>query len=185
MDPREREVAEPMRRSAGSYTNRLSGQVVNISLVSGHFRGVAQHVPTQCYVAAGYQMMNPEIQYNIETDAGQVECYTTVFKKDEHTRHAIPARLLDVELRRQVDRAEPAARGPGRTAGACTRCTSSTSCRFPVRPSSRTRPWTSFASSFPRPTRCSSRIDATSARQPPVNAASSSASCRSSLGDQV
>ncbi len=85
MDPREREVAEADASLGRVYTNRLSGQAVNISLVSGRFRGVAQHVPTQCYVAAGYQMMNPEIQYNVETDAGPVECYTTVFKKEEHT----------------------------------------------------------------------------------------------------
>ena len=85
MDPREREVAEADASLGRVYTNRLSGKVVNISLVSGRFRGVAQHVPTQCYVAAGYQMMNPEIQYDIETDVGPVKCYTTVFKKDEHT----------------------------------------------------------------------------------------------------
>ncbi len=30
-------------------------------------------------------MMNPEIQYDVETDAGPVTCYTTVFKKDEHS----------------------------------------------------------------------------------------------------
>ncbi|HVU88673.1 MAG TPA: exosortase-associated EpsI family protein [Pirellulales bacterium] len=85
MDPREREVAEADASLGRSYTNRLSSKVVNVSLVSGRFRGVAQHVPTQCYVAAGYQMMNPEIQYDIETDVGPVKCYTTVFKKDEHT----------------------------------------------------------------------------------------------------
>lgn len=85
MDPREREVAGVDGSVARRYTNRLTGAVVNISLVSGQFRNVAQHVPTQCYVAAGYQMMNPEIQYDIETDVGPVKCYTTVFKKDEHT----------------------------------------------------------------------------------------------------
>jgi Protein of unknown function (DUF3485) len=86
MDEREREVAEADAALARRYVNRLTGQAVSVSLVSGKFRGIAQHVPTQCYVAAGYTMHNPEIQYKVETDAGPVECYTTVFKKDEHTR---------------------------------------------------------------------------------------------------
>jgi hypothetical protein len=85
MDPREREVAGADASLGRVYTNRLSGQTVNVSLVSGQFRNVAQHVPTQCYVAAGFQMMSPEIQYDIETEVGSVKCYTTVFKKDEHT----------------------------------------------------------------------------------------------------
>jgi hypothetical protein len=86
MDAREREVAEADASLQRRYTNRLTGQAVNVSLVSGKFRGIAQHVPTQCYVAAGYTLHNPEIQYKVETDAGPVECYTAVFKKDEHTR---------------------------------------------------------------------------------------------------
>jgi len=85
MDERERQVAGADAALARRYANTLTAQAVSLSLVSGQFRNVAQHVPTQCYVAAGFQMHNPEIQYNVETEAGPVECYTTVFKKDEPT----------------------------------------------------------------------------------------------------
>jgi hypothetical protein len=85
MDERERQVAEADASLARQYRNRLTGQAVSVSLVSGKFRGIAQHVPTQCYVAAGYLMMNTEIQYTVETSAGPVQCYTTAFKKEEGT----------------------------------------------------------------------------------------------------
>jgi len=84
MDERERVIAGARGAVSRRYTNRQTNQAVSIFLVSGHAREIAQHTPAQCYVAAGFQMMNPEQQYVVETDAGPVECYTTLFKKDEH-----------------------------------------------------------------------------------------------------
>lgn len=84
MDAREKIVAGASDSLSARYVNRLTGQAVSVFLVSGHFRSIAQHTPDQCYVAAGFQMLNQPIHYNIETDAGSIENYTTVFKKDEH-----------------------------------------------------------------------------------------------------
>ena len=54
MDERVRQVAEADASLGRQYRNRLTGQAVSVSLVSGKFRGIAQHVPTQCYVAAAF-----------------------------------------------------------------------------------------------------------------------------------
>ncbi len=85
MDAREAGVAGADASLSYRYVNRLTGQGVSVFLVSGHFRTIAQHTPDQCYVAAGFQMLNQPIHYNVVTDAGSVETYTTVFKKDEHS----------------------------------------------------------------------------------------------------
>jgi hypothetical protein len=85
MDPREREVAAADASLSRRYLNRLTGQAVSVFIVSGHHRAIAQHTPDLCYVAAGFQMLSPPIHYDVVTDDGTVETYTTVFKKDEHT----------------------------------------------------------------------------------------------------
>lgn len=85
MDPRERLVAGADGSFQRAYHNLKTKETSSIFIVSGHFRDVAKHTPDQCYVAAGFEMMGKEIKYLIDTPAGQVEAYTTVFKKDDHT----------------------------------------------------------------------------------------------------
>ena len=84
MDARERQIAGATGALNRRYKNRLTAQVVSLYLVSGNFRNIAVHTPDQCYVAAGFTMLNQPIQYSENTDAGKVDCYTTVFKKEDH-----------------------------------------------------------------------------------------------------
>jgi Protein of unknown function (DUF3485) len=83
MDAREKEIANVDASLEREYRNEATGAKSSVFLVSGHFRDVAVHTPDQCYVAAGYEMMSDTTKYNIETQAGNVECYTTVFKKED------------------------------------------------------------------------------------------------------
>ncbi|HEY2840843.1 MAG TPA: exosortase-associated EpsI family protein [Pirellulales bacterium] len=84
MDGRTREVANVDYSLERSYKNVRTGANSSVFIVSGHFRDIAVHTPDQCYVAAGYEMLSDPIKYVIETPAGSVEAYTTVFKKDDH-----------------------------------------------------------------------------------------------------
>jgi hypothetical protein len=83
MDAREKEVANVDASVEREYRNLTSNAKSSVFLVSGHFRDVAVHTPDQCYVAAGYEMMSVPIKYMIDTPAGTVEAYTTVFKKED------------------------------------------------------------------------------------------------------
>ncbi|MBI2824127.1 MAG: exosortase-associated EpsI family protein [Planctomycetia bacterium] len=85
MDARERLVAGATAALSRRYVNRQTKQGVSVFMVTGYFRNIAQHTPDQCYVAAGFTMLNPPIQYSVETDVGKLDAYTTVFKKDEST----------------------------------------------------------------------------------------------------
>jgi len=83
MDARVKQVANIDASVEREYTNSSTKAKSSVFLVSGHFRDVAVHTPDQCYVAAGYEMMSNPIKYRIDTPAGEVEAYTTVFKKED------------------------------------------------------------------------------------------------------
>lgn len=83
MDARVQEIANVDASLEREYNNVSTGVKSSVFIVSGHFRDVAVHTPDQCYVAAGYDMMSEPIKYKIPTPAGELEAYTTVFKKED------------------------------------------------------------------------------------------------------
>jgi hypothetical protein len=83
MDPREKEVAGVDASLEREYRHVNSQAKSSVFIVSGHFRDVAVHTPDLCYVAAGYEMMSVPMKYMIPTPVGEVEAYTTVFKKED------------------------------------------------------------------------------------------------------
>ena len=75
-----------------SYKNSKTGQEVSIFLACGPQRHLALHEPKSCYPAAGFNMVENELQYPIDIegpDPGdkpmRAEFYTAPFRKDEVT----------------------------------------------------------------------------------------------------
>ena len=68
------------------YTNRRTGEKVNVYLVSGTARHATIHTPDWCYRGAGYKMDGKPAPYSIDcgTEIPTPEFSTTTFYKDTH-----------------------------------------------------------------------------------------------------
>jgi hypothetical protein len=83
MDPRERATAGISGELSRNYHNRRTGEAVSMFIVSGNARNIALHTPDQCYVAAGYTMMQSPGPYSVEVGSETVDFSTTEFKKEQ------------------------------------------------------------------------------------------------------
>jgi len=80
-DPNQLKAARIVGDLSRDFRNVRTGKSVSFFLVCGRPRHVAIHTPDDCYVAAGFEMLNKPETIEIETEDGTVEFYTTVFKK--------------------------------------------------------------------------------------------------------
>ena len=83
MDPRERATAGISGELSRTYHNRRTGDTVSLFIVSGNARNIAQHTPDQCYVAAGFTMIDEPGPYSVEVGSESVDFSTTAFKKEQ------------------------------------------------------------------------------------------------------
>ncbi len=70
-----------------AYQNAVTGQVVNVYLVSGKAYHVTSHSPDWCYVAAGFEMQDPPANYSVKCRDLPVDpdFLTTLFYKETPT----------------------------------------------------------------------------------------------------
>ncbi len=80
-------VARVTAHQSNEFFNLRTGARVSSFIVCGKPRHVAIHTPDDCYVAAGFSMLDQPERVEIETEDGTAEFYTTVFKKVENGNH--------------------------------------------------------------------------------------------------
>jgi len=84
IDPRQLAVAEVVGHLSRKYTNRLTGQTVQVLLLCGRPGPMAVHTPDICYQSSGYAIVGRQEQCHCQQKAtGAAEFCTARFRKQE------------------------------------------------------------------------------------------------------
>ena len=78
-----------------SYQHILSGKVVQVSLVCGHYQTIGIHTPDKCMIGAGFRVLDGESERgeDIDTPKGAMRVRTAQFIKD-HATGTVNQRML-------------------------------------------------------------------------------------------
>lgn len=91
MKPRELEIAEARGALARRYTNRRSGEVVEVLILCGRPGPISVHEPTTCFIGAGYKLhhFDDDVPLSV-AGADAVQCRLGDFAKEaDGTRSAV------------------------------------------------------------------------------------------------